>query len=98
MRWMERLNELQLTIEYREGPLHVVADDLSRRPQSDQLYLSDHDAALCNAWLKSACLQFTLKQCVDAAVASLHAGCDLAYLRCPKCSCAHLDEGNNATK
>ena len=29
---MEKLGELQLDIKYKEGPLNVLADTLSRRP------------------------------------------------------------------
>ena len=51
-RWLERLNELPLVIKYREGPLNVVADTLSRIPQREQLHLGDADAAVAAAYLR----------------------------------------------
>ena len=68
---MERMNELPITIQYREGLLNIVADTLSCRPQREQLFLSDEDAALCTKYLKHVAPQFTLKQCVDAAITAL---------------------------
>ena len=65
------MNELPITIVYREGPLNIVADTLSRHPQREQLFLSDEDAALCTKFLKRVVPQFTLKQCVDAAVSAM---------------------------
>ena len=32
---LEKLSELSLDVRYREGPLHVVADALSRIPQHE---------------------------------------------------------------
>ena len=71
MRWLECINELPIAIKYREGPLNVVADTLSRRPQREQLFLSNEDAVLCTKYLKRVAPQFMLKQCVDAAVTAL---------------------------
>ena len=68
---MERMNELPITIKYREGPLNIVADTLSCRPQREQLFLSDEDAVLCTKYFKRVAPQLTLKQCVDAAVTAL---------------------------
>ena len=65
------MNELPIAIKYREGPLNIVADTLSRRPQREQLFLSDEDAVLCTKYLKRVAPQFTLKQCVNAAVIML---------------------------
>ena len=65
------MNELPITIKYREGPLNIVTDTLSHRPQREQLFLSDEDAALCTKYLKRVAPQFTLKQCVDAAITVL---------------------------
>ena len=53
-RWLERMNELPITIIYHEGPLNVVADTLSRHPQLEQLYLADKDAAICTKYPKRA--------------------------------------------
>ena len=71
---MERLNELPLKIEYREGPLNVVADILSRIPQRDQLHLDDATAAMAAQHLRKVAPQFIVKMCVDAAVSGLAAG------------------------
>ena len=71
---MEHMNELSITLMYREGPLNIVADTLSCRPQHEQLFPSDEDAALCTKYLKHFAPQFTLKQCVDAAITALLAG------------------------
>ena len=46
------MNELLITIVYREGPLNIVADTLSPHPQREQLFLSDDDAALGTKYLK----------------------------------------------
>ena len=62
---------MPITIKYREGPLNIVADMLSRRPQREQLFLSDEDAALCSKYLKHVAPQFTLKQFVNAAITAL---------------------------
>ena len=42
-------------------------------------------------WLMCAALQFSVRNCVDAAVTILRAGGHLAYIKCPHCSSAHLD-------
>ena len=68
---MEYMDELPITIKYREGPLNIVAETLSDCPQHEQIFLSDKDAALCTKYLKHVAPQFTLKQCVDAAVTAL---------------------------
>ena len=65
------MNELPIAIKYREGLLNIVANTLSRRPQREQLFLSDEDAALCTKYLKRVAPQLMLKQCVDAAVIAL---------------------------
>ena len=49
------MNELPVSIVYRSGPLNVVADTLSRRPQRDQLYLGPKDESTCAAWLQKGC-------------------------------------------
>ena len=65
------MNELPIAIKYREGPLNIVANTLSRRPQHEQLFLSDEDAALCTKYLERVVPQFTLKQYVNAAITAL---------------------------
>ena len=50
------MNELPVSIVYRSGPLNVVADTLSRRPQRDQLYLGPKDESTCAAWLQKVAL------------------------------------------
>ena len=65
------MNELPITIKYREGSLNIVADTLSCRPQHEQLFLSDEDAVLCTKYLKRVAPQFMLKQYVDAVVTAL---------------------------
>ena len=42
-------------------------------------------------WLMHAAPQFSVRDCVDAAVTILRAGGHLAYIKCPHCSSAHLD-------
>ena len=42
-------------------------------------------------WLMHAALQFSVCNCVDAAVTILRAGGHLAYIKCPHCSSVHLD-------
>ena len=42
-------------------------------------------------WLMHAAPQFSVCNCVDAAVIILQAGGHLAYIKCPHCSSAHLD-------
>ena len=42
-------------------------------------------------WLMCAALQFSVHDCVDAAVTILRAGGHLAYIKCPHCSSAQLD-------
>ena len=42
-------------------------------------------------WLMHADPQFSVCDCVDAAVIILRAGGHLAYIKCPHCSSAHLD-------
>ena len=42
-------------------------------------------------WLMHAAPQFSVCNCVDAAVTILRAGGHLAYIKCPHCSSAHLD-------
>ena len=42
-------------------------------------------------WLMHAAPQFSVCNCVDAAVIILQAGGCLAYIKCPHCSSAHLD-------
>ena len=42
-------------------------------------------------WLMHAAPQFSVCNCVDAAVTILQAGGHLAYIKCPHCSSAHLD-------
>ena len=44
---LEKLWELSLDVRYRGGPLHVVADALSRILQHEKLHLSDEDATIC---------------------------------------------------
>ena len=88
------MNELPITIKYREGLLNIVADTLSHRPQYEQLFLSDEDAAHCTKYLKHVVPQFMLKQCVDAAVTALQKGCVLQYIICDHCHSAHLDEND----
>ena len=43
---------LPVSIVYRSGPLNVVADTLSRRPQRDQPYLGVKDESTCTSWLR----------------------------------------------
>ena len=43
---MEKLSELSIELRHREGPLHVVADALSRIPQDVQLHLNEADATM----------------------------------------------------
>ena len=94
---MEYINELPINIKYREGPLNIVADTLLRRPQREQLFLSDEDAALCTKYLKRFAPQLTLKQCVDAAVTALQKGCEVQHIVCDHCHSAHLDENDYAS-
>ena len=68
---MEHMNELLISIQYREAPLNIVANTLLHHPQCKLLFLSNKDAALCTKYLKRVAPQFTLKQCVDAAVTAL---------------------------
>ena len=42
-------------------------------------------------WLMHAAPQFSVRDCIDAAVTVLRAGGHLAYIKCPHCSSAHLD-------
>ena len=42
-------------------------------------------------WLMHAAPQFSVCNCVDAAVTILQASGHLAYIKCPHCSSAHLD-------
>ena len=42
-------------------------------------------------WLMHAALQFSVCNCVDAAMTILRAGGHLAYIKCPHYSSAHLD-------
>ena len=42
-------------------------------------------------WLMHAFPQFSVHNCVDAAVTILQAGRHLAYIKCPHCSSAHLN-------
>ena len=65
------MNELPITINYRKGPLNIVADALLHCPQHEQLFLSDEDAVLCTQYLKHIAPQFTFKQCVDTAITAL---------------------------
>ena len=91
------MNELPIAIKYREGPLNIVADTLSRRPQCEQLFLSDEDAALCAKYLKRVAPQFMMKQYVDAAITALQKGCVVQYIVCYHCHSTHLDENDNAS-
>ena len=59
--WLEQLNELPLTIVNKPGPLQIVADTLSHKPQTDQLYLSDSEASLASQWLHANALLFSIK-------------------------------------
>ena len=54
------MNELPIMIVYREDQCNIVADTLSRKPQGEQLYLSDKDAKICVKYLKHTAPQFTL--------------------------------------
>ena len=65
------MNELSIKIKYREGPLNLVADTLSYHPQWEQLFPSKENATLCTKYYKHIAPQFTLNQCVDAAVTVL---------------------------
>ena len=96
--WLERMNELPITIVYRQGLLNIVANMLSRHPQCDLLFLSDEDAALCGKYLKCVVPQFTLKSCVDAAVEALQHGCTVRHIVCEHCHSAHLDKKEKASK
>ena len=91
------MNELPITIKYREGPLNIVANTLSRRPQREQLFLSDEDTVLRTKYLKRVAPQFTLKQCVDAGITVLQKGCVVQYIICNHCHSTHLDENNYAS-
>ena len=68
---LECMKKLSIRIKCREGPLSIVADTLSPHPQSEQLFLSDKDAALCTKYLKCIAPQFMLKQCINTAVTVL---------------------------
>ena len=92
------MNELPITIKYREGLLNIVANTLSCRPLHEQVFLSDEDAALCTKYLKCVAPQFMLKQCVDAAVTALQKGCVMQYIICNHCHSAHLDENDYASR
>ena len=92
------MNELPITIKYREGLLNVVADILSRRPQRQQLFLSDKDAALCTKYLNHVVPQFTLKQCVNATITVLQKGCIVQYIICNHCHSAHIDENDYTSR
>ena len=91
------MNELPIAIKYREGPLNIVTDTLSRRPQREQLFLSDKDAALCTKYPPRVAPKFTLKQYVDAAITALQKGCVVQYIVFNHCHSAHLDENDNAS-
>ena len=92
------MNELLITIKYREGLLNIVADTLSCRPQREQLFLSDEDAMLCTKYVKRVAPQFALKQCIDAAITALQKGCVMQYIVYDHCHSAHLDENDNASR
>ena len=47
-------------------------------------------------WLMHAAPQFSVHNCVDAAVTILQAGRHLAYIKYPHCSSAHLDSCSNS--
>ena len=47
-------------------------------------------------WLMHAAPQFSVRNCVDAAVTILRAGGHLAYIKCPHCSLAYLDSCPNS--
>ena len=71
---------------------------LLQKPQTEQLYLTDSEASLASQWLHTNAPHFSAKQCVDAAIDVLQAGCIVQYLWCPYCSSAHLDSGQWALK
>ena len=88
------MNELPITIKYRESLLNIVADTLLCWPQHEQQFLSNEDAALCTKYLKRVTPQFTLKHCVNAAITALQKGCVMQYIVCNHCYFAHLDKND----
>ena len=99
LRWIEQLQAFDLHIEHVPGDQNVVADTLSRPPLlvSDLNRVGDaHVDSELTLWLATVAPNLSLSQCALSAELALKAGRSIAAIRCPSCSCLHLDIGNTA--
>ena len=94
-RWLERLAEFQLDIQYVQGPANVVADCLLCPAAIEGLHVVEDTTlrAVLPEWLSAVALHLDLDSFILSGVATLRASKLGQTLGCPQCSMLHLCGG-----